>query len=319
MPKTKSPRKGSMGYWPRKRAKRIYPRTKTWPKSEETKLLGFAGYKAGMTHSFVVETNTNSKLKGQHIMRPVTILECPPLSVFGFRCYNDSRSVCDVLADKFSKYLGRKLKVPTKGNTEEQMKKVNLEKTTHINLLCHSNPPFKKTPEVFEIAIGGELSKQLEYAKEQLGKEIKISDMFKDGDYIDVSGVTKGKGYQGPVKRFGVKIQYRKNEQAHRHIGTHGTKEPGKIRITVPDSGQMGFHTRTDFNKRILKITEGKEINPRGGFVGYGLIKNDCVVIDGTVPGPRKRLVRIRQPIRLQKTVYPVDVQYISRTSKQGR
>ena len=143
--------------------------------------------------------------------------------------------------------------------------------------------------------------------------------MFKEGDYIDVSGVTKGKGYQGPVKRFGVKIQYRKNEQAHRHIGCHGTKEPGKIRITIPDSGQTGFHTRTDFNKRILKVSEGKDITPKGGFLNYGKIKGDCIIIDGSIPGARKRLVRIRNPIRLQKTVYPVDLQYVSTESKQGR
>jgi len=211
------------------------------------------------------------------------------------------------------------LKVPKQGKKDEQMKKLEGKEFTHVNLLCHSNPPFKKKPEVFEVAIGGGKEKQLEFAKEQLGKDIKISDMFKEGDYIDVSGVTKGKGYQGPVKRFGVKVQYRKNEQAHRHIGCHGPKEPGKIRITIPDSGQMGFHTRTDFNKRILKITNGEEVNPKGGFLEYGLVKNDCIIIDGSIPGARKRLVRIRNPIRMQKTVYPVDLQYISRDSKQGR
>ena len=116
MPKIKSPRKGSMGYWPRKRARRIYPRIKTWPTSSEAKALGFAGYKVGMTHGFIVDNNPNSRTKGQEISTPITVLECPPLSVFGFRCYSGSRCVGDVFSEKLDKKLSRKMKVPKKPN-----------------------------------------------------------------------------------------------------------------------------------------------------------------------------------------------------------
>jgi len=316
MPNTRSPTRGSMGFWPRKRAKRIYPRIKSWPKSSESKPLGFAGYKIGMTHAFIVDNNPNSKTKGQEISTPVTILECPPLSVFGFRCYLDSQCVGDVISDSLDKNLSRKIKVPKKSRKEEQLKKLDGKKINDVYLLCHTNPTFKKRPEVFEIALGGD--KQLEIAKNLLGKHIKIADVFKDGDYIDVTAVTKGKGFQGPVKRFGIKILRPKAQQMQRHTGSLGTTEPGKVRSTVPQGGQMGFQTRTELNKRLLKIVDGKEVNPKGGFLRFGLASGDCILVEGSVPGSRRRLIRMRTALRYPKTKYPVNVKYISTTSKQG-
>jgi large subunit ribosomal protein L3 len=69
---------------------------------------------------------------------------------------------------------------------------------------------------------------------------------------------------------------------------------------TVPQSGQMGYHQRTEFNKRVLKIgSNGEEITPSGGFVHYGEIKNDYIILRGSTPGPQKRLVLLRQATRL--------------------
>ncbi len=316
MPTIRSPKKGSAGYWPRKRAKRIYPRTKTWPKLSEAKPLGFAGYKAGMTHVFIVDSNPNSRTKGQEISAPVTILECPPLSVFGFKCYSNSTCLGDVLSEKNDKRLSRKMKTPKKSKKDEQLKKIEGKNITHVNILCHTNPIFKKKPEVFEIALGGE--KQLETAKELLGKKIKISDVFKDGDYLDISAVTKGKGFQGPVKRFGVKVHRRNAQQMQRHIAPLGTKEPGKVRSTVPQGGQMGFQTRTELNKRLLRITDGKDLTPKGGFPGFGMVSGDCILVKGCLSGSRKRLIRMRHAIRPPKSKHPVEIKYISTTSKQG-
>ncbi len=315
MPKIKRPRRGSMGYWPRKRAKRIYPRVKTWPKSSEPGPLGFAGYKVGMTHVMLIDTNTNSKTKGQMISKPTTVLECPPLFVMGIRAYYDSTSA-DVFYDKPHKNLSRKIKVSKKPKTD--LAKLEGKEFAYINIMCHTQPPFKKKPEMFEIALGGKVGEQLEFAKNNLGKEIKVADIFKEGDVIDVNAVTIGKGFQGSVKRFGVTIQTRKVEQAHRKTGAHGQKEPGKIRPEIPQPGQLGFQTRTEFNKKILKIGSGTDINPKGGFVNYGLVKNDYILVEGSIPGHRKRLIRFRDAIRYHKTKYPVDIKYISVESKQG-
>jgi len=315
MPQRERPRKGSKGFYPKKRARRIYPRTKIWPASKEVKPLGFAGYKAGMSHVILTDTNPNSTSKGQMISRPITVLDCPPFFVLGFRTYTGNKSSFDVFSDKLDKNLSRKYKVPKKTKTiDEQLTKLpkNISK---INLVCHTKPTFKKKPEIFEIGLGGTVDEQLNYSKQILGKELKISDVFKEGDLVDVSAVTRGKGFQGPVKRFGVKTNTRKAQQLERGIGAHGQTEPGKVRWTIPQAGQLGFQTRTELNKRILKISNG--FNIKGGFINYGNVSGDCVLLEGCIPGPKKRLIRFRFAVRPKKT-YPVDIKHISIESKQG-
>jgi large subunit ribosomal protein L3 len=317
MPTVRRPIRGSRAYWPKKRARRIYPRIKKWPKSSDKIALGFVGYKAGMTHVMMIDTNPNSKTKGQMISKSVTLLDCPSLSVFGFRCYDGSLCVGDVLSENLDKNLSRKIKVPKKSKKEEQLKKIEGKNLTQVNLLCHTKPSFKKKPEIVEIAIGGKIDEQLEYAKGMLGKEIKISDVYKEGEVIDVCSVTKGRGFQGPVKRFGIFVQSRNCEFEHRKVGVLGTKEPGKVRSTVPQSGQLGFQTRTELNKRILKIAKPEDVAISGGILKYGKIKNDALLLEGSVPGPAKRLIRIRNPVRARKA-HPSDVKTISLSSKQG-
>ena len=104
----------------------------------------------------------------------------------------------------------------------------------------------------------------------------------------------------------------------HRHGGPLGPRSPGKIRSTIPLGGQLGFQTRTELNKRILKITDGKELNVKGGFLNYGNVSGDCMLIEGSVPGSKKRLIRIRFSIRPPRSKFPVDIKYISTESKQG-
>ncbi len=313
MPQRKRPQKGSKAFFPRKRARRIYPRIKSWPKIKEVKPLGFAGYKAGMSHVILVDTNPNSPSKGQEVAKPITILDCPPIFVLGFRCYTNNKSSFDVFSEKFDKNLSRKLKVPKKPKTlEEQLSKLP-KNITKINLICHTNPSFKKKPEIFEIALGGSVEEQLKYAKEILGKKIRVSDVFKEGDLVDVVAVTKGKGFQGPVKRFGVRTHGRKAQQMQRHVAPLGQNEPGKVRWTIPQAGQAGFQTRTELNKRILKISNG--FNVKGGFVNYGNISGDCILLEGCVSGSKKRLIRLRFAIRPKK-VYPIEIKHIPTENK---
>ena len=83
----------------------------------------------------------------------------------------------------------------------------------------------------------------------------------------------------------------------------------------------MGYHQRTEFNKQLMKIGgEGSEITPKGGFLNYGDVVNSYVLIHGSVPGPAKRLVRLRDPTRAPKgaNTEAADITYISTASKQG-
>ncbi len=326
MPEVKHPRRGSLAFKPRKRAKRIYAVVNRYPDVKELKPLDFAGYKAGMTHIMAIDKR-KTPTSGQEIFVPVTIIDCPPITVFGLRAYivdNGKKSALDVFAQNFSKDLSRKIPVPKNYNSSEAMKKLDAisKDITDVKLIVHTNPRKsgfgKKTPEIFEIAIGGSAKEKIEYAKQKLGTELKVGDIFKQGDYADVIAVTKGHGMAGTPKRHGVKIFGRKQGKNARGIGTMGQKRPGKVRWTVPLPGQLGFHTRTELNKRILKIGEGKEINPKGGFLHYGIIKENYAMMEGSLPGTSKRLIRLRVSIRQPRQEQAPEIKSISVESKQG-
>lgn len=65
---------------------------------------------------------------------------------------------------------------------------------------------------------------------------------------------------------------------------------------------------------------DGKTVTPEGGFLNYGIIRNDYIIIKGSVPGSVKRLVRLRPAIRPKKQlkVQVPEITYISLESKQG-
>ncbi len=179
-----------------------------------------------------------------------------------------------------------------------------------------------KTPEVMELGLdGGDSNAKLEWAKENLGNEISISDVFEEGTYVDAVGVTKGYGWQGVIRRFGGKLQSHKNSKKRRQHGNMGDFGTGYVRKTIRQGGQTGYHQRTEYNKRILSIAsaEDKAITPAGGFLHYGEVNSDYVLVKGSLPGPAKRLVRFRDATRgSDKPDHPFEITYVSTSSKQG-
>ena len=239
--------------------------------------------------------------------------------------------ITEVLADNLDEELSRKISLPKEYNKSEAIAKIQgaLEDTEDIKVLVHTNPKVtsvpKKKPDIFECGIGGATPEEkLNTALELLGNEVSASDIFKEGQFVDAIATTKGKGFQGVVKRWGIRIQYGKAARSSkaRHVGSIGPWTPSRTMWTVAQAGQMGYHKRTEFNKRILKIAskdEVDQINPDGGFIKYGLVKNDYVLVKGSLPGPSKRLVILREPIRPNgKSEDLPQINYISTKSKQG-
>ncbi len=326
------PRRGSLGFSPRKRASSIVPRIRAWPVYEgEPKLLGFAGYKAGMTHVVMVDDRKNSPTYGEEVVTPVTVIETPPLKVAGVRVYTRTAYGLQIAGEAWSTdldaFLSRRMQLPKKGGDPEKLREI--EDIAEVRVITYTQPyrmsgvP-KKVPDVMEYKVGGsDINAVLDYAIGKLGREVKVSEVFGEGQLIDVLAITKGKGFQGPVKRWGVITLNAKHARSskHRRVGTLGPWNPHHVRWTVPQAGQMGFHQRTEYNKRILKIGEnGEEVTPAGGFVHYGVIRNEYVLVSGSVPGSIKRLVRMRDAIRPPDATFEgVNVLYVSTTSKQGR
>jgi len=322
-----------MGYSPRKRARSITARISHWPQDtgEGVKLQGFAGYKAGMTHAFIVDYRPKSNTAGQEIQVPVTVLEVPPMKVCGIRFYADTpygrKAVGEVWAGKLDKELARRLPLPKEYDEKAAWEKTEKSEYDDIRTLVYTQPVLvsglpKKKPELMEIRVGGgKLADRLEYSKGVLGKAVTIKDFAKEGEMVDVVSVTKGRGWQGVTKRWGTKLLMHKNSKHRRLIGTIGQKRPNYVHPTVPQGGQRGFHQRTELNKRILKIGDnGQEVTPKGGFLHYGDVRNTYILVHGSVPGPSKRIIRMRHPVRDIGIKLPEapQVTFVSIESKQG-
>jgi large subunit ribosomal protein L3 len=298
-----------MAHRPRKRASNQNPRVH-WQPLPDKRVLGFAGYKVGMTHVAYVD-QTESPTKGQEVVSAATVIEVPPMVVYGVRCYGGKSSVGDMLStdEKVLKLAGVR-KQSKKAPDESAIEDVRL-----LVAALPSKTGFgKKHPERMELGCGGKDAKEkLEYAKGMLGKELKVGDVFKNGEFVDAVAVSIGKGWQGPVKRFGISIQRRKATGKRRHVGSLGQWHPAYVLYTVPQAGQTGYHCRTELNKMILKIGQKpEEINPSSGFPSYGFVKNDYVVLKGSIPGPAKRLIKLRLAVRHDGAVKEPQLGYVS-------
>ena len=338
MPETSRPRKGSLGFGPRKRATSEVPRFNSWPDGDGSpSLQGFAGYKVGMSHVVMVNDESDSPREGMEETVPVTIVETPPMRAVALRAYEETpygkKPLTEVWGNDFHDDLSRTLDVPKEYDAdaaEDELRgAVESGDVDDVRVVTHTVPDEvpsvpKKKPDVMESRVGGgSIDDRVDFALDVLadGGEHDMNDVFRAGEYMDVSGVTKGKGTQGPVKRWGV--QKRKGKHARqgwrRRIGNLGPWNPSRVRSTVPQQGQTGYHQRTELNKRLIDIGEDGDVNVDGGFVNYGEVAGPYALIKGSVPGPDKRLLRFRPAVRPndQPRLDP-EVRYVSTQSNQG-
>jgi len=332
--KQNSPRHGSLAYLPKGRAKSVAGRIRYWPSiaADSPRLLGFAGYKVGMGNRYSISDQRGSPIFGQEISHSVTILETPPMIVCGIRTYsktvNGLQSMAEAWMKDPPKELGRVFSLPKSFDTDASLDVIGkaLPDVVEFRALLITQPHMtsvsKKKPELFEVKVdGGSVDSQFSYLKELLGKGVRVSDVFKEGQFIDLIAITKGKGIQGPVKRWGVKTLPHKSRKTVRGVGTLGAWTPHYVMYTVPRAGQMGFHQRTELNKKVLAISKASEgATPKEGYHKYGVLKTDYIIMKGSVMGPTKRLIKLRYASRppaasgAASEAKPVEVQASAKT-----
>jgi len=211
---------------------------------------------------------------------------------------------------------------------------------TVVRVLAHSQirktPLKQKKAHLMEIQInGGSIADKVDYAQGLFEKSISIDSIFEQSEMIDVIGVTKGHGFSGVTSRWGTKKLPRKTHKGLRKVACIGAWHPSHVQWTVARAGQDGYHHRTSCNHKVYRIGKGddagnastefdvtkKTITPLGGFVRYGEIRNDFVMIKGSCPGVKKRVLTLR------KTMYPqtsrrateqVELKWIDTSSKFG-
>ncbi|BFU20016.1 60S ribosomal protein L3 putative [Entamoeba histolytica] len=363
--KFEAPRHGSLAFHPRKRVHKVRATVSAFPKdnaAEKPHLTGFLGFKAGMTHVIREVKRTNTKLPKDGVLEPVTIIETPPMVVAGFVGYKKTTTglkpitavFAEHIADEFKRRYTKKWYKNTKNQFAVHTEKYNDVKAKSkrerqirliknrcdvVRVIAHTQmalvPLKQKKAEVMEIQInGGSIAEKVDFAVSLLEKQISVNSVFGTDECIDVCSVTKGHGYNGVIKRFGVRHLPRKTHRGLRKVACVGAWHPARVSWTVARAGQMGFFKRTEVNKKIYRLGCGdlknaktefditeKGITPMGGFPHYGVVKNDFLMIKGTVAGIRRRVISLRKacfPSTTRTAQEQIVLKFIDTSSKYG-
>jgi large subunit ribosomal protein L3e len=210
-----------------------------------------------------------------------------------------------------------------------------------VRVICHTQVRSlkingQKKAHVIEIQLnGGSVADKVEYARARFEKEVHIDSIFEQDEMIDVIGITKGQGYTGVTSRWGTKKLPRKTHRGLRKVACIGSWHPSRVKYSVPRAGQDGYHHRTEINKKVYRIgkkddensatTEfdltSKAITPMGGFVQYGNITQDWIMIKGSCPGVRKRAITLRKSLYThakRSALESISLKFIDTSSKFG-
>lgn len=134
----------------------------------------------------------------------------------------------------------------------------------------------------------------MDWAYSLFEKQVTVDAVFQNNDMIDAIAITKGKGYEGVITRWGVTRQPRKTHRGLRKVACVGAWHPSRVSRTVARAGQNGFFHRTEINKKVYKIGKKgeashaastevdvtkKDITPMGGFPHYGVVREDYIML----------------------------------------
>ncbi|KAG0638835.1 60S ribosomal protein L3 [Tuber brumale] len=324
-------------------------------------LTATLGYKAGMTTIVRDLDRPGAKMHKKEIVEAVTVIETPPMVIVGVVGYVETprglRSLTTVWAEHLSDDLKRRFyknwykskkkaftKYAKRHAGEGKAISYELERIkkycTVVRVLAHSQirktPLKQKKTHLMEIQVnGGSITEKVDFAFNHFEKEVAIKSIFEQDEMIDVIAVTKGHGFNGVTSRWGTKKLPRKTHKGLRKVACIGAWHPSHVQWTVARAGQDGYHHRTSVNHKIYRIGSGtdegnastefditkKTITPLGGFPRYGEIKNDFVMVKGSVPGVKKRVMTLRKSMFIhtsRRSLEKVELKWIDTSSKFG-
>ena len=219
--------------------------------------------KVGMTQIF----------NADGVLVPVTVLQAGPCYVTQIKTVdNDGYSAVQV------GFVDKKEKVVTKdANGKKEIKHrhgVNKAEKGHFDKAGVSGKRFVR-------------EFKFDNAEEYNLADVIKADIFAEGDKIDATAISKGKGFQGAIKRFG---QHRgpmaHGSKFHRHQGSNGAcSDPSKVFKGKGMPGHMGSKRVTIQNLEIVRVD----------------VENNLLLVKGAVPGPKKSLVTIKETVKASK------------------
>ncbi|KAJ2902338.1 hypothetical protein MKZ38_000655 [Zalerion maritima] len=209
-----------------------------------------------------------------------------------------------------------------------------------VRVLTHTQirmtPLKQKKAHLMEIQVnGGSVADKVEFGQALFEKEVTVDTIFEKDEMIDVIAVTKGHGFNGVTSRWGTKKLPRKTHKGLRKVACIGAWHPSHVQWTVARAGQMGYHHRTSVNHKVYRLGKAgdesnastetdataKTITPLGGWVRYGEIKNDWVMLKGSVPGVKKRIMTLRKSMfthTSRRALEKVELKWIDTSSEFG-
>ena len=219
--------------------------------------------KVGMTQIF----------NADGVLVPVTVLQAGPCYVTQIKTVdNDGYSAVQV------GFVDKKEKVVTKdANGKKEIKHrhgVNKAEKGHFDKAGVSGKRFVR-------------EFKFDNAEEYNLADVIKADIFAEGDKIDATAISKGKGFQGAIKRFG---QHRgpmaHGSKFHRHQGSNGSATtPGRVFKGKGMPGQMGHKQITVQNLEVVKVDA----------------ENNLILVKGAVPGPKKCLVTVKETVKVER------------------
>lgn len=316
-----------------------------------------------MTHIVRSVDRPGALMHKREVVDAVSIVETPPMVVVGVVGYVETPSGLRTLTTVFAEHLSEEFKRRCYKNWYRSKKKAytkyalkyqkdngkdiehELERIkkfcTVVRVIAHSqikkvNLRVKKA-HIMEIQVNGgaDSAAKVDFAKGLFEKEVTVDSVFTANEQLDVIGVTKGRGFEGVVTRWGVSRLPRKTHRGLRKVACIGSWHPARVSTTVPRAGQNGYFHRTEMNKKVYRIgkkgdgascqTEAdltaKSITPMGGFVHYGEVKEDWVMLKGAIVGVKKRPLILRKSLMKhssRKHLENIELKFIDTSSKLG-
>uniref|UniRef100_A0A7S2MQP0 50S ribosomal protein L3, chloroplastic n=1 Tax=Haptolina brevifila TaxID=156173 RepID=A0A7S2MQP0_9EUKA len=317
-----------------------------------------------MTHILRDVDKPGSKAHKKEVVEAVTLLETPPIMVVGVVGYVETAQGLRALTTVWAEHLNDEVKRRFYKNWYKSKKKAftsyvkkyadgqkeidaELSRIKQycqvVRVIAHTQirkvKIGQKRAHMMEIQVnGGSVEDKVAFATGLFEKQVPIDAVFAQNEMIDVIGVSKGRGYDGVITRWGCTRLPRKTHRGLRKVACIGAWHPAKVQYSVPRAGQNGYHHRTEMNKKIYKLGKGlsggaennattdfdlteKSINPVGGWPHYGLIKEDYIMIKGCVIGPKKRIITLRKSLFEQtnrNAVEEITLKFIDTSSKFG-
>jgi large subunit ribosomal protein L3e len=331
-------------------------------------------YKAGMTHIMREVNKPGSKLHKKEVVEAVTILEAPPMIAVGLVGYVETPRGLRTLTTVWAQHLSESVKRVFYKNWYRSKKKAfdryasrvadesnkdmahELERMKKfcqvIRLICHTDMKKlklrQKKAHLAEIQInGGDTPAKVKWGFDLFERQVPVDTVFGKNEMVDAISITKGRGFEGVVTRWGVTRLPRKTHRGLRKVACIGAWHPARVKFSVARAGQNGYHHRTEMNKKIYRLGKAarppadadgkaapfnpnattefdptvKAITPLGGFPHYGEVNEDYVMVKGGVPGVRKRVVTLRKSCVKQvsrSSLEEIDLKFIDTSSKFG-